>query len=913
MNLQNIKCRQLNSFKNLTLISIILFVALLITPSFCNLQERSKAKRLIVITVASDVNNEGFKRFNRSIQHFGHELVVLGSNEEWRGGDLRTNSGGGQKINYFYKALATYKQESQLAILFVDSYDLIINANSSKILETYESKFVEANIVFSAEATCWPDTNLARQFPIPLLGGKKYLNSGAIIGFAPSLWQLVGIVIDQNKKGTSGSGVPDKEDDQLLYSRVFLNETLRETLAIYLDHKSELFQSLHGSSKEIELDFQDKETDSIHVVNKEYRTRPLIIHGNGPSDLFLDIIGDYIGGSWSLKDGCVLCKNIEFKDKGQREERSVLLALFIEDSTPFIERYFELIETLEYPRNKLNVLVHNGVEYHEPSVKEFVQRNTGKFASLNLLTDMDIETHKNKLLNESITELITNETNLTIQNRLQLERRIRILNTTNEQLLNEQDSGDDKDDAKYHLDELLARSLSLDYCVKLSLENQCDYYFYIDSMSRFDNNNTLDILLSIAETREFSSSILAPAISRPGKLWSNYWRSIDDNGYYKRSFDYSELVERTRVGVWNVPLVMNSFLFSSELLKKNQEDIQSRNLFCANKDLNNNNVSEKIDEEPLRKSLLAQPPTTNCLFHDHIKKIDSRYAFLDGDGMFTKPTLAFAAYLRNKQIKQLATNIHFFGHLTNPQFFDSTRVHPDFYELENNRIEWSQEYLHENYSAAVDDADPSAPKRSPNTNKAVHYPIYSTTNSTSKIVEQPCPDVYWFPLVSDKFRKQLLDIMNNYGEWSNGANNDSRIEGGYENVPTRDIHFRQVGLHNMWVKFLELYVSPMQSKVYIGYEGKPQTDLAFVVRYKPDEQASLRPHHDSSTYTLNIALNSPGIDYEGGGCRFVRYNCSVTDSRPGWGLLHPGRLTHFHEGLTVTKGIRYILVTFIDP
>lgn len=41
-----------------------------------------------------------------------------------------------------------------------------------------------------------------------------------------------------------------------------------------------------------------------------------------------------------------------------------------------------------------------------------------------------------------------------------------------------------------------------------------------------------------------------------------------------------------------------------------------------------------------------------------------------------------------------------------------------------------------------------------------------------------------------------------------------------------------------------------------------QFDLAFVVRYKPDEQPSLRPHHDASTFTINIALNQGGIDYQ---------------------------------------------------
>lgn len=41
-----------------------------------------------------------------------------------------------------------------------------------------------------------------------------------------------------------------------------------------------------------------------------------------------------------------------------------------------------------------------------------------------------------------------------------------------------------------------------------------------------------------------------------------------------------------------------------------------------------------------------------------------------------------------------------------------------------------------------------------------------------------------------------------------------------------------------------------------------QFDLAFVVRYKPDEQPSLRPHHDASTFTINIALNQVGVDYQ---------------------------------------------------
>ena len=34
--------------------------------------------------------------------------------------------------------------------------------------------------------------------------------------------------------------------------------------------------------------------------------------------------------------------------------------------------------------------------------------------------------------------------------------------------------------------------------------------------------------------------------------------------------------------------------------------------------------------------------------------------------------------------------------------------------------------------------------------------------------------------------------MEHYSKWSSGKNEDDQIDGGYENVPTRDIHMNQV-------------------------------------------------------------------------------------------------------------------------
>ena len=46
---------------------------------------------------------------------------------------------------------------------------------------------------------------------------------------------------------------------------------------------------------------------------------------------------------------------------------------------------------------------------------------------------------------------------------------------------------------------------------------------------------------------------------------------------------------------------------------------------------------------------------------------------------------------------------------------------------------------------------------------------------------------------------------------------DPRLNGGYENVPTRDIHMNQVGYEQEWLRFLDVYIRPVQEKAFTGY------------------------------------------------------------------------------------------------
>jgi hypothetical protein len=248
--------------------------------------------------------------------------------------------------------------------------------------------------------------------------------------------------------------------------------------------------------------------------------------------------------------------------------------------------------------------------------------------------------------------------------------------------------------------------------------------------------------------------------------------------------------------------------------------------------------------------------------------------------------LSFSWWMRKNGHFMYVTNMEEYGHLVNPEDYSTEHLNNDMYEIFSNRKDWEAKYIHPDWSKLFEE---------------------------NAVADMPCPDVYWFPLMTEAFTKELVGEMEHFGGWSAGKHEDARLSGGYENVPTQDIHMNQVGFDDHWLELLKMYVVPVAEKLFPGYYSKGVAIMNFVVRYHPDAQYYLRPHHDASTYTINVALSRPGIDHWGGGCRFLRYNCSVVDTKLGWALMHPGRLTHYHEGLPTVNGTRYIMVSFIDP
>lgn len=688
-----------------------------------------------MVTVATEAT-EGYERFLRSARFFNYTVQTLGLGQAWRGGDVAHTVGGGQKVRWLRAHLAPLRDRHDLVVLFVDSYDVVLAAGPQELL----AKFARggARALFSAEAFCWPQWGLAPAYP-PAGTGKRYLNSGGFVGFAPTVWRLV-----------ERWRYRDDDDDQLFYSRLYLDPALRAELGLALDHRSQIFQNLNGAIDEVVLKF---EPGRVRARNVAYDTLPVVIHGNGPTKLQLNYLGNYIPAGWTYEGGCGDCDRDLRPLEGLTDEELpwVLVGVFVEQPTPFLPQFLQRLLAWDYPGARLRLFLHNREVHHEPHVAALWPRLRRHFASVTLVGP--------------------------------------------EEALGQGE----------------ARDMGMDACRQ---DAQCQHYLSLDADMALTHRGALRALL------RQNRPVLAPLLSRPGKLWSNFWGALSPDGFYARSEDYVDIVQGKRRGVWNVPYLSQAYLVAGAVLRG---------------------------------------------------ALGGRRLFAQED---TDPDMAFCRSARDRGIFLHVTNREDFGHLLAAGSYNTSRLHPDLWQLPDNPQDWEEKYLHENYSRIFDE----------------------------DLYEEPCPDVYRFPLFSERLGAELVAEAERYGRWSR-----EHHEAGAE-----ALGLSLLGLEPTWLGALRRFLAPVAQKLYPGYHTKGRAVLSSVVRYRPPAGPPTPPARGppAATVTVSLALNG---DYQGGGWRFPRYECAVPGPPPGWALLHPGRLTHRPEALPPRTGTRYALVTLLDP
>lgn len=182
----------------------------------------------------------------------------------------------------------------------------------------HKFKKLDARILFGAEKYVWPDDTLEHLYPVVSKHLPKYLNSGLFMGtctlFASNSHDSMEIPINFLLKSTGYASdvyemlktpIKNKDDDQLYYSKAFLDPKLRSKLKIKLDYDSEIFQNLNGASAEVRITYNEA-SGEYFVKNILTDTVPSLVHGNGMSKVLWNNFGSYVAGAFKHQE-CQLC------------------------------------------------------------------------------------------------------------------------------------------------------------------------------------------------------------------------------------------------------------------------------------------------------------------------------------------------------------------------------------------------------------------------------------------------------------------------------------------------------------------------------------------------------------------------------------------------------------------------------
>lgn len=310
--------------------------------------------KFVVITVATQ-ENENLARFRKSCSYYKVPYIVLGLGDDWKSGGAENGvllePGGAQKIIYLRDELRSWPELNDHIVMFTDSYDVVFSAGPEEILKKFRS--TDAQILFSAEKSCWPDSELADQYP-EVDGDYKFLNSGGFIGYANQIMELIDDEIDI------------AYDDQLYYTEKFLETIQDDEDFIKLDYTQDLFQTLNQAITDVE------QNESGRFINLVYNTKPCVIHANGPSwvkkflkEKSLYMFGEYDGSMGSIN---------QISKTFLPTNKEIYLGLFLQQDVEEINQVFDHIRYLTYPKKNITLHIVYNRQSDEYKINKFVEK-----------------------------------------------------------------------------------------------------------------------------------------------------------------------------------------------------------------------------------------------------------------------------------------------------------------------------------------------------------------------------------------------------------------------------------------------------------------------------------------------------------------------------------------------------------
>jgi hypothetical protein len=659
---------------------------------------------------------------------------------------------------------------------------------------------------------------------------------------------------------------------------LYLDQPDRDLLGIGIDHGQNVFQSLVGLQQtELEeaglsVEFTFRGENDTRIYSNRTHDMPCVLVGGGNTNV-LNQIGNYVPLQWTPSDGCVGCNErkrclppFQLPSTATPPPLPLLFAdESINDASNLdldpVSTSAPLGDDLLFPTVHVGMVIEATSPFLAAFLRRFEQQAYPK-SRQSLAVFVVTSPSSEHRYTPAVAEWI------------------------------------DRVGSQYHTTSITTKSFDdvteMEHCQHTLLaaeEADADFFLRLSSHSMLNSTNALRDLI------ESNRSVVGPLLRRPNLLFSNFWASIKGDAHAdavctdadKRCNAWEAdgyCAADHKHGAWmqsNCPRACQACLPTAPSAKMLQ----------YNRGFDYRELAVESDETSYRQGVWAVPMLTKCILLGQraytalLKAIDGPTGIPYNSNEATWAIdMQLVEWLKQAGEILHMSNNHQFGWLVMPDAYMHTRLHPELFMLESNPDDWEQLYIDPNHRPAA--------------------------HRTMDFVRPECWDIYNFPLFTEGFCDNLIEESEHYGKWSGSNNYDDRLQGGFEPVPTQDIHFNQMGFNSTWRAILKAFVGPVAEHQFTGYNYKGTETLDFVVKYSSQGQAALRPHFDASTFSINVALNHIGVDFEGGGTHFVRQNCTFTNNKKGAALMHPGVLTHQHEGLQTTNGTRYIIVSFVD-
>ncbi|RVU86584.1 2OG-Fe(II) oxygenase [Leucothrix sargassi] len=184
----------------------------------------------------------------------------------------------------------------------------------------------------------------------------------------------------------------------------------------------------------------------------------------------------------------------------------------------------------------------------------------------------------------------------------------------------------------------------------------------------------------------------------------------------------------------------------------------------------------------------------------------------------------------------------------------------------------------------------------------------SSETAMQPLFKEVMPDVYEFQFFDPErladLRKYLealwdaqIPLRPPYGIVLNrgGAMLDSRSEG----------HLGAPSFQRFYNEVLNDYMRPISRLLFPEITGYDTQTFGFSIRYQPTTDASIRPHTDASSVTMNVNLNLPDEAFTGSAVNFynqITGEIKPVTFKPGSALIHRGHVVH--AAMPITSGER---------